>query len=81
MEQRQRQHQPVGGGPSPGLNDAARLGEEVTAFVVAREPVDAQELIAYTRERLSTYKCPRAVRFIDAIPRNAMGKVDRSQLK
>ncbi len=58
-----------------------RWGEEVTAFVVARSEVDAQELIAYTRERLSTYKCPRAVRFIDAIPRNAMGKVDRSQLK
>src|SRR5438093_10930985 len=58
-----------------------RWGEEVTAFVVARSAVDAQELIAYTRERLSTYKCPRAVRFIDAIPRNAMGKVDRSQLK
>jgi malonyl-CoA/methylmalonyl-CoA synthetase len=58
-----------------------RWGEEVTAFVVARTPVDAQELIAYARERLSTYKCPRAVRFIDAIPRNAMGKVDRSQLK
>ena len=58
-----------------------RWGEEVTAFVVARTPVDAQELIAYTRERLSTYKCPRVVRFIDAIPRNAMGKVDRSALK
>src|SRR5438067_3735903 len=58
-----------------------RWGEEVTAFVVARSPVDPQELIAYTRERLSTYKCPRAVRFIDAIPRNAMGKVDRSQLR
>ncbi len=58
-----------------------RWGEEVTAFVVARSPVDAEELIAYTRERLSTYKCPRAVRFIDAIPRNAMGKVDRSALR
>src|SRR5438067_217283 len=58
-----------------------RWGEEVTAFVVARTPVDAQDLIAYTRERLSTYKCPRVVRFIDAIPRHAMGKVDRSALK
>jgi malonyl-CoA/methylmalonyl-CoA synthetase len=56
-------------------------GEEVTAFVVARSPVDAQELIGYTRERLSTYKCPRTVRFIDVIPRNAMGKVDRSKLR
>ena len=43
-----------------------RWGEEVTAFVVARSRVDAQELIAYTRERLSTYKCPRVVRFIEA---------------
>jgi malonyl-CoA/methylmalonyl-CoA synthetase len=58
-----------------------RWGEEVTAFVVARTSVDEQELIAYTRERLATYKCPRAVRFIDAIPRNAMGKIDRSRLK
>jgi len=58
-----------------------RWGEEVTAFVVARTPVDELELIAYTRERLATYKCPRAVRFIDAIPRNAMGKIDRSRLK
>jgi malonyl-CoA/methylmalonyl-CoA synthetase len=58
-----------------------RWGEEVTAFVVARTTVDEQELIAYTRDRLATYKCPRAVRFIDAIPRNAMGKIDRSRLK
>jgi malonyl-CoA/methylmalonyl-CoA synthetase len=56
-------------------------GEEVTAFVVARTPVDEQALIAYARERLSTYKCPRAVRFIEAIPRNAMGKIDRSRLQ
>ena len=32
VEQRQRQHQPVRGGPSPGLNDAARLGEEVVVI-------------------------------------------------
>ena len=58
-----------------------RWGEEVTAFVVLRAPADETELIAYARERLATYKCPRSVRFIDAIPRNAMGKVDRSRLK
>jgi malonyl-CoA/methylmalonyl-CoA synthetase len=58
-----------------------RWGEEVTAFVVLRTPVDEQELIAYARDHMATYKCPRAVRFIEAIPRNAMGKVDRSQLK
>jgi len=58
-----------------------RWGEEVTAFVVARTKVPAEELIAYARDHMATYKCPRAVRFIEAIPRNAMGKVDRSQLK
>jgi malonyl-CoA/methylmalonyl-CoA synthetase len=58
-----------------------RWGEEVTAFVVARTKVPAEELIAYARDRMATYKCPRAIRFIEAIPRNAMGKVERSQLK
>jgi malonyl-CoA/methylmalonyl-CoA synthetase len=57
-----------------------RWGEQVTAFVVARAPVDREALIVYTRERLATYKCPRDVRFIEAIPRNAMGKVDRARL-
>jgi malonyl-CoA/methylmalonyl-CoA synthetase len=57
-----------------------RWGEEVTAFVVAREPVRAEELIAFARERLATYKCPRVVKFIERLPRNAMGKVQRSEL-
>jgi malonyl-CoA/methylmalonyl-CoA synthetase len=56
-------------------------GEEVTAFVVAREPVKPEAIIAFARERLSTYKCPRVVRFIDVLPRNAMGKVQKSQLQ
>src|SRR5438270_669982 len=58
-----------------------RWGEEVTAFVVAGSPVGANELISYARDRLATYKCPRAVHFIDALPRNAMGKIDRSKLQ
>ncbi len=57
-----------------------RWGEEVTAFVVASAPVEATELIAYARERLAPYKCPRQVRFLTALPRNAMGKVQRSEL-
>ena len=58
-----------------------RWGEEVTAFVVARSPVEAEALITYARDRLVNYKCPRAVHFIEAIPRNAMGKIDRSKLQ
>ncbi len=57
-----------------------RWGEEVTAFVVADGAIQPDELIRYTRERLAPYKCPRGVRFIDALPRNAMGKVQRSLL-
>src|SRR5438067_8943621 len=57
-----------------------RWGEEVTAFVVAAGRVSADELVAYARERLAAYKCPRQVRFLEALPRNAMGKVQRSEL-
>jgi malonyl-CoA/methylmalonyl-CoA synthetase len=58
-----------------------RWGEEVTAFVVSRQSCSAEELIAFARERLATYKCPRSVRFIEALPRNAMGKIDRARLR
>ena len=58
-----------------------RWGEEVTAFVVTRSQVQAEDLITFARDRLATYKCPRAVHFIEAIPRNAMGKIDRSKLR
>src|SRR5438094_2415090 len=64
-----------------GRLPSARWGQQVRAFVVARTAVDGQELISFARERLATYKCPRAVRFIEAIPRNAMAKIDRSKLQ
>jgi malonyl-CoA/methylmalonyl-CoA synthetase len=58
-------------------------GEEVTAFVVPskKQPVVEDELIAFARERLATYKCPRRVVIVDSLPRNAMGKVERSRLR
>jgi len=57
-----------------------RWGEQVTAFVVARVPVGEEELLAHARARLAPYKCPREVRFVPALPRNALGKVVRSEL-
>ncbi|HVA92910.1 MAG TPA: AMP-binding protein [Chloroflexota bacterium] len=57
-----------------------RWGEEVIAYVVAVEPVAGETLMAYARERLASYKCPRRVVFLAALPRNAMGKVQRSAL-
>jgi malonyl-CoA/methylmalonyl-CoA synthetase len=58
-------------------------GEEVTAFVVPSKtrPLVEDELIAFARERLATYKCPRRVVVVESLPRNAMGKVERSKLK
>lgn len=57
-------------------------GEEVTAYVVASEQmaVDEGELIAFARERLAAYKCPRRVVVVEKLPRNAMGKIERSKL-
>jgi malonyl-CoA/methylmalonyl-CoA synthetase len=57
-----------------------RWGEQVTAFVVARAPVREEELVAHARARLAPYKCPRAVRFVAVLPRNALGKVLRADL-
>jgi malonyl-CoA/methylmalonyl-CoA synthetase len=57
-------------------------GEEVTAFVVPSnaQPLVEAEIIAFARERLATYKCPRRVIPIEKLPRNAMGKVERAKL-
>jgi malonyl-CoA/methylmalonyl-CoA synthetase len=57
-------------------------GEEVTAYVVPSKSVtlDEGELIAYARERLATYKCPRRIVVLEKLPRNAMGKIERSKL-
>ena len=59
-----------------------KWGEEVTAFVVpsGSEPLVESELIAFAQERLASYKCPKRVVKIDMLPRNAMGKVQRSVL-
>jgi malonyl-CoA/methylmalonyl-CoA synthetase len=59
-----------------------KWGEEVTAFVVPSKStrVDEAELISYARERLAPYKCPHRVVMLDKLPRNAMGKVERSKL-
>jgi acyl-CoA synthetase (AMP-forming)/AMP-acid ligase II len=60
-----------------------RLGETVAAFVVPADPAappDFAELRAYTRERLSGYKVPAVWHLVEALPRNAAGKVLRRLL-
>jgi long-chain acyl-CoA synthetase len=58
-----------------------RMGEEVKAFVVTRSPVDAETLMAYCREALANYKTPSEIEFINALPRNAIGKIDKKELR
>jgi acyl-coenzyme A synthetase/AMP-(fatty) acid ligase len=55
----------------------AVLGEDVAAWVVAGPGTrpDVDELTAFLRERLSDYKIPRRISFVDELPRNATGKV------
>ena len=59
------------------------MGEEVLAFVVAKAcaTATAEELIAFCQERLAKYKCPRQVRFVDALPKNPIGKILRKELR
>lgn len=56
-------------------------GEVVGLCVVANEPVSGDEIVSFCRERLSAFKLPQQVIFIDELPRNAMGKVVRNQAR
>ena len=60
-----------------------RWGETVKAVVVARDGRDADpaEIIAFARSRLAHYKCPTSVEIVDALPRNATGKVLKTELR
>jgi acyl-CoA synthetase (AMP-forming)/AMP-acid ligase II len=55
-------------------------GEAGVAFVVARGEVDEDELLGYCRSRLARFKIPRAVRFVDELPRSALDKVLKDEL-
>lgn len=60
-----------------------RMGEEVVAFVVKKpkSKVTEEELIAYCQSKLAKYKTPRRVLFVKTLPKNAVGKVLKQQLK
>ncbi|MFF0105477.1 acyl-CoA synthetase [Streptomyces hirsutus] len=63
-----------------GLPDD-RWVEAVTAVVVARGETTEEELIAHARERLSSFKAPKRVLFVDELPRNASGKILKRELR
>jgi acyl-CoA synthetase (AMP-forming)/AMP-acid ligase II len=67
-----------------------RMGQVGKAFVVLHpgasgatgdeDPLGADELIGWSRERMAGYKVPRYVHFVDALPTNATGKVMKNEL-
>ncbi len=62
----------------------AEMGEELKALVIPRDPAappDPQALIAWCRERLSHYKCPRSVELVDDLGRTTMGKINKRALR
>jgi long-chain acyl-CoA synthetase len=77
----------------PAVADVATIGvpsdewgEDVKAVVELLEPGSASpalaaELIAFCRDRLSHYKCPRTVDFVTELPRSDTGKVYRRRLR
>ena len=65
----------VVGTPSP------EWGETVTAYVEVDDDLDPATLIDWVADQLAPYKKPRIVHRVDALPRNAMGKVVRSELR
>ena len=74
----------------PGVAEAAvtgeqdpDLGERIIAWVVPREgeAPAAQELIDAVAGALAPHKRPREIRFLDELPRNAMGKVVKQRLE
>ncbi|MEW6440413.1 MAG: long-chain fatty acid--CoA ligase [bacterium] len=65
-----------------GLPDEYR-GETLKAYVVVRkgETLTEQEVLAYCRHKLTAYKVPRSVEFMEELPKSAIGKVLRRQLR
>jgi acyl-CoA synthetase (AMP-forming)/AMP-acid ligase II len=70
----------------PGVTEAAvigvpddDLGERIVAYVVS--DIDVATIEAHVAELLTPYKRPREVRVVDALPRNAMGKVLKTVLR
>jgi malonyl-CoA/methylmalonyl-CoA synthetase len=67
----------------PGVSEVAvvglpdpEFGERVVAAVVRDDPdLSAEKIVNFCRQDLAGYKKPRQVAFVDALPRNALGKV------
>jgi fatty-acyl-CoA synthase len=72
----------------PAVADAAvvgvpheRWGEVCAAFVVVAGDATEDDLRQYCAERLARFKVPKSFHVVDELPRNSMGKIQKSELK
>ena len=72
----------------PGVVESAVIGvphpdfgEGVVAIVVAERPIEESALLASLQGHLAKYKQPKRVMFVDELPRNTMGKVQKNLLR
>ena len=74
-------HPAVAAAATIGVADPL-YGEEVAAFIVLRDGAQAteEEIIAFCREHLADYKCPKSVRFVKDIPKGPTGKLLKREL-
>lgn len=65
-----------------GMPDA-RTGEALVLYVVtaAHAILDADTVVAWCRTLLTAYKVPKTIRFVDALPKSAVGKILRRELR
>lgn len=63
-----------------GISDE-KYGQVPAAFIVVNGPWTEAEFYEYAKPRLATYQCPKVVRFVDELPRNASGKLLRRKLR
>ena len=59
------------------------MGQTVKAFVVIRpgEKADARTFNEFCRTRLASFKRPETIEFIEALPKNPLGKILRKELR
>jgi len=76
------QHPKVLEAAAVGVPDR-RLGERVCACIVPRpgESVSLEELLAFLRDKIATYKLPEFLQLLDALPRTPTGKVQKGPLR
>jgi malonyl-CoA/methylmalonyl-CoA synthetase len=63
-----------------GVADPVR-GEVPVAYIVCRSTLDPAELTARCRDKLASFKVPRAFKIVESLPRNAMGKIQKHLLE